>query len=179
MVLVKHKFIRHQIQRNTRTLIIGTFNPNTVENNTEFFYGRGRNFLWKLLPLCFEHEDLKNKALGEKYNFIKKNKIDFVDLIKEVNVKPGQEGNYSDNYLDKKVTRWHDILQLIKNHNSINKVCFTRKTFFDIPNMKKRIEDIEELCYNRGIKFRYLVTPARFYSVQKQQEWKDFFRNDN
>ena len=37
MVTIKHKFIAHQIQPDTKTLIIGTFNPDSPDNEADFF----------------------------------------------------------------------------------------------------------------------------------------------
>jgi len=69
---IKHKFSGHKIQKDTEILIIGTFNPDTEGNDAEFFYGRSRNYLWKILPLCIGNEDLKGKPFDEKLRFIKK-----------------------------------------------------------------------------------------------------------
>ena len=86
MAILQHKFLSHQINPLTETLIIGTFNPMGSENKAEFFYGRGHNFLWRLLPNAFNEPDLKRKPIEEKLAFIKKFKIDFIDLIAEVDV---------------------------------------------------------------------------------------------
>ena len=59
MKRIKHLLLDYKINPETETLIIGTFNPDTPENDADFFYGRSRNFLWKMLPTAFEEEDLK------------------------------------------------------------------------------------------------------------------------
>lgn len=51
LTLIKHKFGEHKINPETEILVIGTFNPETPENKTAFFYGRQRNFLWTLFQL--------------------------------------------------------------------------------------------------------------------------------
>ena len=51
--------MKHQISPQTETLILGTFNPETPDNETEFFYGRRRNYLWRLLPSAYGGNDLK------------------------------------------------------------------------------------------------------------------------
>ena len=61
METVYHKFKDHKIQDDTQLLVIGTFNPDVKGNSADFFYGRPRNYLWKLLPLCFGYENLKEK----------------------------------------------------------------------------------------------------------------------
>lgn len=179
MITIKHKFLDHQINPNTETLIIGTFNPETAKNDAEFFYGRGRNFLWKLLPVAFGEKDLKYASKQKKIDFIKEHKIDFTDLIEEVQVEEGKEANYYDGYIDDKITRWKNIIALIDTLPNLKRVCFTRKTFTDIPQMKKQISEIQNHCDKKGIFFQALITPARFYSEKKQTEWNNFLLNDN
>ena len=177
MKKIKHKFINRSIEPGTETLIIGTFNPDTPGNEADFFYGRSRNFLWRLLPFVFDEPDLKGTEKEKKVNFIKKHNIDLIDLISAVEVEDGQETNYYDTYIDDKVVEWRGIISEIDKLKNLKRVCFTRKTFSGIPNMKKRIEAIQEHCQKKGIYFKALTTPARFYRQDKQDEWSDFFHN--
>lgn len=177
MISVKHKFLHHQINPETETLIIGTFNPEVVGNDAEFFYGRSRNYLWRLLPTAFNEKDLKRASKSEKLEFIRKYKIDLIDLIEEINVDEGEEANYYDGYIDNKVTRWNSIIAVIDRLRNLKRVCFTRKTFSDIPNMKKQLEAIQQHCANKQIFFKALPTPARFYEEGKQGEWSTFLLN--
>jgi len=177
MTIVKHRFSNHKISPDTETLIIGTFNPDTPGNDAEFFYGRSRNYLWRLLPTAYGENDLKDATKTEKLEFIKEFKIDLIDLIEKIEVEKGQEANYLDNYLDQRKITWKDIISEIKNLPNLKRVCFTRKTFTGIPNMKKQIAEIQEYCENRGILFRALTTPARFYSLDKQTIWNEFLKS--
>lgn len=178
MIIVKHRFIDHQINPGTETLIIGTFNPDTTVNQADFFYGRNRNYLWKILPTAFNEKDLKSADKKDKADFIAKYKIDFIDLISEIEVDEGQESNYYDGYIDNKVIFWNDIISGIDRLKTLKRVCFTRRTFSDIPNMKKRIEVIQSHCEKKGIHFQAMTTPARFYREDKQTEWNNFLVND-
>ncbi len=181
MISIKHKFLTHKIHPETETLIIGTFNPNAEKNQADFFYGRGRNFLWRLLPVAYEDADLTGKSREEKIDFIHKRKIDFIDIISEVEIDNGEEANYKDNYLDSRVSEWRDVKNEIENLKKIKRVCITRKTFSDIPKMKVRIDEIQKYCEERhgSIDFKYLITPARYYSTEKQNVWTKFLKNDN
>ena len=174
MVTIKHKFIAHQIQPDTKTLIIGTFNPDSPDNEADFFYGRSRNYLWQLLPGCFDLASLKGKSKEDKVKFIKEFKIDFIDLIREVEVPDDQTDNYYDSFIDSRVSKWSNIIQLLHKHPTIKKVAITRKTFSGIPNMKIKILDIMDHCNINDINFRMLFTPARFYSMKKQKIWNDY-----
>lgn len=177
MTKIKHRFIDHNINPKTEILVIGTFNPDTEENNADFFYGRLRNFLWTLIPIAFNETSLKGKTGNEKLKFIEKYRIDFVDLILEVEVE--EVANYDDGYLDSKVTKWKNIISEIEKLKNLKRVCLTRKSFGDIPNMKTKIEEIKNYCVKKEIPFQLLPTPARFSNEAKQTEWTNFFRNDN
>jgi G:T/U-mismatch repair DNA glycosylase len=175
MKTIKHKFANHKINPNTEYLIIGTFNPDAEKNPADFFYGRNRNYLWRLITSAFNIEDLKGKSKAEKLDFINKYKIDFIDLIAEVNVEEGKEIIYDDAYIDNKVSKWNNVISEIKILKDIKKVCFTRKTFSDVPFMKTEIEKINKFCEENKIHFEYLPTPARFYRQDKQDIWTNFF----
>ncbi len=177
MTKIRHRFINHTINPKTETLIIGTFNPDTEGNSAEFFYGRQRNFLWTLLSTAFNETSLKGQSKEEKLKFIEKYRIDFIDLISEVEV--GEVANYKDGYLDNKVTEWRNVISEIAKLSHLKRVCLTRKSFGNIPNMKKRIDEIKSYCEERKIPFKFLTTPARFYGRAKQAEWTNFFSNGN
>ncbi|WP_111672445.1 uracil-DNA glycosylase family protein [Algoriphagus litoralis] len=174
MITVQHRFATHSIHPETQTLIIGTFNPETKANSAEFFYGRSRNHLWKILPTAFGEPSLKGSSTLEKILFIRRHKLDFTDLISDVHVEEGQEANYDDRYLDGKISRWQDIPSQIEELPELKKVCFTRRTFSGIPNMKRKIEEIKLHCEKNNIYFKELTTPARIYTESKQLEWNDF-----
>ncbi len=170
---VQHRFINHKTNIFAETLIVGTFNPDTEKNEADFFYGRSRNYLWRILATAFDEEDLKGKEKSIKLDFIKRQKIEFVDVISEVIV--DEVSNYYDGYLDNKVSNWRDVISEIKKLKYIKRVCFTRISFSDIPQIHKKVEEIRLFCLENKIHFQYLTTPARFYNTDKQQEWNNFF----
>ena len=175
MTIVNHKFLNHTINPNTETLIIGSFNPEAEGNNVDFFYGRSRNFLWRLLPTALGLDSLKGALKENKLSFIETHKVDFIDLIKSANVEDGEEANYLDNYIDSKVEEWSDVLSEIKALKNLKRVCFTRKTFGRVPNMEKKIQEIQKYCDSSNIHFQCMSTPARTYNKEKQEEWTQFF----
>jgi G:T/U-mismatch repair DNA glycosylase len=174
MITVRHRFLDHQINPGTETLIIGTFNPETAANDADFFYGRSRNYLWRLLPTAYGELDLKGASNREKSDFIRKYKIDLTDLIEEIQVEEGQEANYDDSYIDSKVTRWRNIIGIIDSLPNLKRVCFTRKSLSGIPNIKKHLVAIQQHCGNKELHFKALNTPSRFYGEDKQTEWTNF-----
>jgi hypothetical protein len=106
-------------------------------------------------------------------NFIKDHKIDFIDLIAQVEAE--EESNYDDRYIDNKVTEWRNVKAELDRLKNLRKVCLTRKTLTDIPNMRIKVNELVEYCERRNISFQLLTTPARFYRNDKQEEWSEFF----
>ena len=177
MPQVLHKFRNHFVNRNSKILILGTFNPD-VPTGPDFFYGRPRNYLWQLLPACWNLESLKNKELRAKRAFMELYKIDFADLIQSVEVPEGTQTNVDDAYIDGFATQWNAVIPLIDSLESLNAVYFTRKTFVGIPNIKERVLAIENHCLKARIRFHCLETPARFANLAKQRQWKDVIVNN-
>jgi len=179
MITIKHKFLGHQLNPKTETLIIGTFNPDTDRNSAEFFYGRSRNYFWSLLPIAFQSPDLKHASKSEKLDFMKSHSVDFIDLITKVDVEEGQEHNVDDIYIDGRVTEWADVIGTIQHLKYLKRVCLTRKTFTSIPNMRIKIAEVELYCVGNGISYEALNTPARYYSQAKQDQWTKFLCSNN
>lgn len=180
-MIIKHKFNKLPINPNTEILIIGTFNPDVSRNKeADFYYTRSRNYLWSLLPKVFNNASLKEESKEKKFEFIKKYNISFIDLINEViieetSINEIEKNIYADIYLDDKVKRWINIIEILKSNKKIIKVFFTRKTFSKIPNIKEKIQEIKTFCKNNNIKFEYLISPARFENDKKLNTWKAAF----
>lgn len=176
MPVIFHKFRNHTVSPNTEILILGTFNPG-VENEVNFFYGRPRNYLWQLLPGCWNLPSLKHQPLQLKINFMDEHKIDFADLIHSVDVPVGEEDNVDDIFIDGNALEWKSITPLIDNLEKLKAVYFTRKTFGGIPNIHEKIMVIRNHCIQKRIRFCLLETPARFTNAIKQQQWIDTIVN--
>lgn len=175
-MLVKHRFSERLIPKSTEIIIIGTFNPDTPENKADFFYGRTQNHLWTLLPEAFGETSLKTGGKEAKARFMAQHKIDFMDVIQSVDVE--KPDDYRDDYIDACVVEWTDVVGQLRQLPALRKVCITRKTVSGIPNIRKRFLEIELYCRENKIQFQYLITPARGYTVAKQEEWNAFFTGD-
>jgi G:T/U-mismatch repair DNA glycosylase len=172
MPTILHKFKDHQVAADTEILILGTFSGDT-EEGTDFFYGRSRNFLWHLLPQCWAREPLKEAGLEEKKRFMTERKVDFADLIHAIDVPEGEEKNVDDAFIDSQATEWKNIIGIMESLPKLKAVYFTRKTFNGIPNTKKHLGPIVDYCRQKNIRICKLETPAKFYSPEKLQQWKD------
>lgn len=178
---IKHKFLPRQLNPETEILIVGTFNPGINANRANFFYSRGHTSFWELMSAIFGEKCLRYSEKQEKEDFIKRHKIDFADLIEEIDITAQDLSSYKDITLDENwnVVKCKNIPQEISHLNKLKKVCFTRRTFQYIPNIQKKVEELELWCKNKGIEFRGLTTPANYGKVDAQkrfEEWKAFFK---
>lgn len=174
-MLIRHRFSHRTLSKTTCIVIVGTFNPETPENSADFFYGRVQNHLWTLLPGAFGYPSLKKESKEEKKRFMHQYNIEFTDVITAVDVE--KPDDYRDDYIDARVVEWTDVIGQLQELPNLQKVCVTRKSFSGIPNIRKRLQEIETYCHEHGIHFHYLITPARGYTAEKQLEWNAFFKD--
>lgn len=178
---IKHKFLPRQLNPDTEILIVGTFNPDVSKNSANFFYSRGHTSFWELMSAIFGEKCLRYSEKQEKEAFIKRHKIDFADLIEEIDIDSQDLSSYKDITLDENLNaaKCKNLPQEISHLNKLKKVGFTRSTFQHIPNIQKKVTDLERWCKNKGIEFRCLTTPANYGKVNAEtrfEEWKNFFQ---
>jgi G:T/U-mismatch repair DNA glycosylase len=164
-----HKFRDHEINPETEMLILGTFHPDTSRSG-DFFYTETGNFLWKILPACYDEDDLRRRQLSSKKEFMARHRIDFADIIDSL--KPGQEYRFGDEFIDDYVDKWNNIENLIDGLDKLQAVYFTRKTFGRIPCIEERIAQIRNHCVEKCLRFSLLGTPARHSDLGKILNWK-------
>lgn len=172
MPRIQNKFRRHLPDPETEILILGIFSAD-VPGSPDFFYGRDRNFLWHLLPICWGLPSLKDSPLEEKKRFMASHKIDFADLIFSVDIPDGEPLNADESFIDGHVEEWNDCSRLIDSLPALKAVYFTRKTFNGIPNTRRQVNGMADLCRRKNIRMCKLDTPSKFFSVEKQQQWVD------
>lgn len=170
MPLLRHRF-GNFLPPDVCWVFLGTFNPDAPCNPADFYYSRRQNHFWRLLPEVFGLPSLKGATAAEKIVFSTQWKVGFVDLICCVDVPEGCECTYDDAYIDDKVAEWNDVTSLFASLPTLRHVLFTRKTFQGIPNIQRQVTEVQSYCVNRGIKFSYLTTPARIYTVEKLTNW--------
>ncbi len=172
---VKHKFLELYPLQGKKIVIIGTFNPDVECNDAEFFYGRARNFFWRLLPEVFGKESLKGDVKKQK-EFLKEHDIELSDLILIVEMSQKNICSYGDDKLTNVITYNTDNIIKSLSKGRTKELYFTRKSFDkSVQKIRDEIYKIKEFCEQNGIKFRFLPTPSRFYSEKKLEEWKSAF----
>lgn len=169
---LNNKFSNHVVHPDTEILLLGTFTHDHAHSG-DFFFGRPRNFLWHLLPVCFKHISLKDAPLKTKQVFMAKHHIDFADVIATLQVLWGDEENMEDDFIDSHAHTFTDLIALVDSLPKLKAVYFTRKTFNGIPNIKAAVSKLALHCQHKQIRMCKLDTPARHFSDEKQQQWID------
>lgn len=172
MPIITNKFQSHVPAAGTEILILGTFTHDHPHSG-DFFFGRPRNFLWYLLPVCYKQPPLKDAALKDKQAFMAKYKIDFADVIRSLDVEWGEEEVSEDDFIDSHAHEYTDLVALADLLPNLKAVYFTRKTFNGIPNVKQQVSNLAKHCAEKQIRFCKLDTPARHFSDEKQKQWID------
>jgi hypothetical protein len=207
MIKVEHKFIEDlnaiEIQRifanrsikgKNKILIVGTFNPSEESivdgkiNSAEWFYGRGKNNLWRYLPQSFGSESIKDCEKIKWIEFCNENNIVIIDLIKSFN-SDSKLLTFSDKEIQKKIllkganVKYFNFKNAFK-YSKFENVIFTRKTWgreiseFNII----RVNLINYLLKNHSIKSEnnIIYCPAPWGDfVKREIEWKEKLKNIN
>lgn len=172
MSVITNKFSSYQAGPNTEILLLGTFTHDHAHSG-DFFFGRPRNFLWHLLPVCFKQPSLKDAPLEQKQAFMKKYNVDFADVIRSLEVEWGDEEITEDDFIDSHAHEYSELITLVDSLPNLKAVYFTRKTFNGIPGIKAKMNELAQHCITKNIRFCKLDTPARHFSDEKQKQWID------
>jgi hypothetical protein len=129
--------------------------------------------MWELLPAMFDEASLKSVSVSEKQKFLARRKIDFIDLILEVDVADSK--NYADRYLDKRIIEAWDTRASINSLPALKSMLFTRKSSTDVKCIGKLASDAASILTSKGLSVHHLPTPARFINESKRAEWRKIF----
>jgi hypothetical protein len=96
------------LQLNAKTLVIGSFNPhNPIGSNTDFYYGRCSNYLWKVIAeLKNQNEQYYCNRLDRKIETMGEHSFIFLDLISSIEISSNlADAEIMNLFLDKKIFR--------------------------------------------------------------------------
>jgi hypothetical protein len=128
------------LQLNAKVLVIGSFNPhNPNGNNTDFYYGRCSNFLWKVIAeLTQKDEQFYCNRLDRKIETMQEHSFCFLDLISSIEISSNSaDEGLVDRFLNQKIFSGYS-----------DNVLFTTETTFEnekiqvIRNYNQQIEDV-------------------------------------
>ena len=115
-----------------KTLVLGSFNPhNPAGNNSDFYYGRCSNFLWKLIAeLKGEDEQFYCNRIDRKIKTMEEHSFCFLDVISSIEISLNNDefiemfmkekifSGYSDNVLFTSNTTFkNQKVQVTRNYN--------------------------------------------------------------
>lgn len=159
------------------TLIIGTFNPEEKfhpKNTAKYFYGRTRNYLWKILPKFCGLSSIPHNDVSGQISFLKDNRIGLTDLLISINdadLKNTQHLNRIETVLDSEIETfksftWNTefIIEFIKARQ-VKAIYFTKLGVRNAGNLRVdtfefQMRLIEGYCERNGIRCHRLFTPS-------------------
>lgn len=125
------------VYKNTRYLIIGTLPPprfctkELKKKDVDFCYGSKDNLLWPIFNKIFSLNlifDNSNKAIEQRYNFLKEKKIGICDIVESCR---REKLDASDSgMLDIKL---RDLLKYLSEYKNIDTIFFTGKNSKNSP----------------------------------------------
>jgi len=86
-VAIEQGWNTDEVLLNAQTLILGSFNPNKPEDNTDYYYGRSTNFFWKAIEEIYglpNNTFLRDRR--KKIEFMTQYKFCFLDVINSIEI---------------------------------------------------------------------------------------------
>lgn len=111
------------VPENSRVLVVGTFPPTRRNWSYEFFYPNKRNLFWRVMAdvagVSLQHFS-GIEAVEERKKLLQNLQVGITDMGHTIT-------RINDSSLDEhlSIVTYMDILQLLDNHSSINKIIFT------------------------------------------------------
>ena len=117
---------------NSNTLVLGSFNPNNPGNNTDFYYGRCSNFLWKVIAeLTGKNEQYYCNNLKRKIETMEQYSFCFMDLIHSIEITSeySNESIINDFVTNKIYSEYSDSVLFTSNTNYKNQKVNIKRTY--------------------------------------------------
>ena len=112
---------------NSKTLVLGSFNPNNKGNNTDFYYGRCSNFFWKVIAdIEGKKEQYYCNSIKNKLEAMEKHSFCFLDLIDSIEI---SSENSDSNVI-------HDFVRNKIHNGYSDSVLFTSNTKYKNNNVE-------------------------------------------
>ncbi len=118
------------VPNNTKVLIVGTFPTykDNYTNNYAWYYGNGDNNFWKILNKIFLPDfkyDKGEEAIEERKDFFREHNLGITDMM-TMCYRKGKSSNDGDLF----PIILTDIIRILKNNNSIEKILLTSRSGF-------------------------------------------------
>lgn len=132
-MLIEHASVNWEnyIPKNVKTLILGSFNPNNLNNNTDYYYGRSSNYFWKVIADILNYnEDYFCGSLDRKKVIMDKYKFCFKDLIQEIELSGEQE--ILEKFISQKIFKEFTDQILFTSKTNFSNIDITIKRKYDV-----------------------------------------------
>lgn len=178
-------FCNEPIDRISKVLIIGTFNPSddscTKENDAHWFYGRSKSKFWRYFPMALTGNSLHPSDTHAGHtetwmDYCVKNKIVIIDLIKSIDVDDVLP-NFGDRYVDCKINNLLSNVAYFNVRVAFRNITFEKVlyslTWSDKQIIKMRIlrDRVNQTLLETGSiqnesQIKYCLTPSRYDAYQ-------------
>jgi hypothetical protein len=149
---------------NSETLILGSFNPNNPNGNTDYFYGRKTNYFWRAIAeLNNLHPDIFFDNLELKIEYMRINRFCFLDLINSIEINTNSSQNLLNEFAEKKIFKefTDQILFTSKTNFKGCKIQISRNYNFELLNLVRNsnINKIAHTLGNNRINNQLITSP--------------------
>jgi G:T/U-mismatch repair DNA glycosylase len=117
---------------NSKTLVLGSFNPNNQGNNTDFYYGRCSNFFWKVIAdIEGEKQQYYCNSIKNKFEAMEKHSFCFLDLIDSIEISSeNSDSNVIHDFVRNKIhTGYSDSVLFTSNTKYKNNNVEVKRTY--------------------------------------------------
>lgn len=154
--------------KNALTIVLGSFNPNQPNNNTDFYYGRNTNYFWPTIAyLEGRNHNFYFNNLVAKHEAMLKYKFCFFDVVQSIDVISD-----SDNVL-------HDFVHSKIFSEFSDQVLFTTNTYYlNNPIKVVRNYNLDILNFSEGKKIIHTMGNNTI-DLNCITKWKEKSLRDN
>ncbi len=116
---------------NSKTLVLGSFNPNNQGNNTDFYYGRCSNFFWKVIAnIEGKKEQYYCNSIKNKFEAMEKHSFCFLDIIDSIEISSKSSANIIQDFVQNKIyTGYSDSVLFTSNKKYKNNTVGVKRTY--------------------------------------------------
>lgn len=116
---------------NSKTLVLGSFNPNNQGNNTDFYYGRCSNFFWKVIAdIEGKNEQYYCNNIQNKFEAMEKHSFCFLDIIDSIEISSKSSANIIQDFVQNKIyTGYSDSVLFTSNTKYKNNTVGVKRTY--------------------------------------------------
>lgn len=117
---------------NSKTLVLGSFNPNNLGNNTDFYYGRCSNFFWKVIAdIEGKNEQYYCNSIQNKFEAMEKHSFCLLDIIDSIEISSkSSDSNIIQDFVQNKIyTGYSDSVLFTSNTKYKNNTVGVKRTY--------------------------------------------------